>query len=76
MAREGVALVGIGLVLGVALSLALTRLLASQLYGVTPTDPGTFASIATLLGASGLLAALAPLRQAARVEPAEIMRSE
>ena len=76
VAREGVALVGIGLVLGVALSLALTQLLASQLYGVTPTDPGTFASIATLLGASGLLAALAPLRQAARVEPAEIMRSE
>jgi ABC-type lipoprotein release transport system permease subunit len=51
-------------------------LLASQLYGVTPTDPGTFAGIATVLGASALLAALAPLRQAARVEPAEIMRSE
>src|SRR4029453_12881227 len=42
VAREGVALVATGLVLGVALSLALTRLLASQLYGVTPTDPGTF----------------------------------
>jgi len=76
VAREGVLLVVVGLVIGVALSLALTRLLASQLYGVTPTDPGTFASIATLLGTSALLAALAPLRQAARVEPAEIMRSE
>jgi putative ABC transport system permease protein len=76
VAREGLALVGVGLALGVALSLALTRLLATQLYGVTPTDPGTFASIAALLGASALLAALAPLRQAARVEPAEIMRSE
>jgi putative ABC transport system permease protein len=76
VAREGVALVAGGLVVGVALSLALTRLLASQLYGVTPTDPGTFGGIATVLGTSALLAALAPLRQAARVEPAEIMRSE
>ena len=76
VAREGVTLVGTGLVVGIALSLALTRLLASQLYGVTPTDPGTFAGIATVLGASALVAALAPVRQAARVEPAEIMRSE
>ena len=76
VAREGVALVTAGLVLGATLSLALTRLLASQLYGVTPTDPGTFGGIATVLGASALLAALAPLRQAARVEPAEIMRSD
>jgi predicted permease len=76
IAREGVALVAGGLVLGVALSLALTRLLSTQLYGVTPTDPGTFAGIMALLSASGLGAALAPLRQAARVEPAEIMRAE
>ena len=76
VAREGVALVTTGLAIGAALSLALTRLIASQLYGVTPTDPGTFASIAVLLGGSALLAALAPLRQAARVQPAEIMRSE
>ena len=76
VAREGVVLVAGGLVLGVALSLALTRLLATQLYGVSPTDPGTFAGIATLLGASALLAALAPVRQAARVQPAEIMRAE
>ena len=76
VAREGVALVTTGLAIGAALSLALTRLIASQLYRVTPTDPGTFASIAVLLGGSALLAALAPLRQAARVHPAEIMRSE
>jgi len=76
VAREGITLVVGGLMLGVAMSLALTRLLASQLYGVTPTDPGTFGGIATVLGASALLAALAPLRQEASVEPAEIMRSE
>jgi putative ABC transport system permease protein len=76
VAREGVVLVAGGLVLGVALSLALTRLLATQLYGVSPTDPATFAAIATLVGASALVAALAPVRQAARVQPAEIMRAE
>ena len=76
VAREGVALVVAGLAVGVALSLALTRLLASQLYGVTPTDPGTFVAIAALLGVSALGAALAPIRQAARVQPAEIMRAE
>ena len=76
VAREGVALVVSGVVLGVALSLALTRLLATQLYGVTPTDPGTFAAIVVLLSVSALAAALAPIRQAARVDPAEIMRSE
>ena len=76
VAREGVVLVVSGLVLGVALSLALTRLLSTQLYGVTPTDPGTFAGIAALLSAAAMGAALVPLRQAARVDPAEIMRSE
>ena len=74
--REGVALVAVGLILGLLLSLALTRLLATQLYGVTPTDPSTFAGIAALLSVAALGAALAPLRQAARVDPAEIMRSE
>ena len=74
--REGVALVGVGLLLGIALSLALTRLIASQLYGVTPTDPGTFGAIVALLGASALVASLAPIRQATRVQPAEIMRSD
>ena len=76
VAREGVAVIAGGIVLGIALSLALTRLIASQLYGVTPTDPGTFAAIAALLSVAALGAALAPLRQAARVQPAEIMRSE
>jgi putative ABC transport system permease protein len=76
VAREGVALVATGLVIGATLSLALAGLIASQLYGVTPTDPGTFALIATVLGVSALIAALAPLRQASRVHPAEVMRSD
>ncbi len=76
VAREGVALVAGGLALGVALSLALTRLLASQLYGVTPTDPSTFGAIVVVLGTSAVVASLVPVRQATRVQPAEIMRSE
>lgn len=76
VAREGVALVAGGLALGVALSLALTRLLASQLYGVTPTDPSTFGAIVVVLGTAAVVASLVPIRQATRVQPAEIMRSE
>lgn len=76
IAREAIVVVAAGLVVGIVLSLTLTRLLASQLYGVTPTDPGTYVAIATLLGGSALVAALVPLRKAVRVHPAEIMRSD
>ena len=76
VAREGGVLVAAGLLLGIALSLSLTRLLGSQLYGVTPTDPATFAAIVLLLGAAGVLAAVAPVRQATRVAPVEILRSD
>jgi ABC-type antimicrobial peptide transport system permease subunit len=73
---EGAVLVAMGLVLGSVASLGMTRLIASQLYGVTATDPGTFAGIAALLGASASIASLAPIRQATSVQPAEILRSE
>ena len=76
IAHEALLVVGAGLVGGVTLSLAMTRLLASQLYGVSPTDPRTYVGIAALLGTAALLAALVPLRKAVRVHPAEIMRSE
>ncbi len=74
VAMEGATHVVGGLVLGVLLSLGLTRVLATLLYGVAPTDAATFAAIVVLLGAAGLLAALAPLRRASRVAPAEILR--
>jgi putative ABC transport system permease protein len=76
VAREGGMLVTAGLLVGIALSLSLTRLLASQLYGVTPTDPGTFAAIVVLLGGAGVLAAVAPVRAATRVPPVEVLRSD
>jgi ABC-type lipoprotein release transport system permease subunit len=60
----------------VAAALALTRLMASLLYTVTPTDPATFAAIVLMLGAIALLAAYVPSRRAAALDPAGALRHE
>ncbi|HEY0421572.1 MAG TPA: ABC transporter permease, partial [Acetobacteraceae bacterium] len=60
---------GAGVILGIAGAMALTRLLAAQLYGVTTTDPWTFGSVAVLLLAMAALAAYLPARRATRVDP-------
>jgi predicted lysophospholipase L1 biosynthesis ABC-type transport system permease subunit len=65
-----------GLFVGTGLSLALTRALRSQLYGVTVTDVPTFLGIAAVLAVAGLGALLVPMRQAMRVDPATVLRSE
>jgi putative ABC transport system permease protein len=72
--REGMLLAGLGIVLGIGGAFAATRLLASLLFGVTPTDPVTLASVAALLGAVALLACWLPARRAARVDPVEALR--
>jgi len=74
--REGVAIVIGGVLSGTLLSLALTRVLSTQLYGVSATDPGTFAAMASLLGLAALLAAASPIRDALRIQPAEALRAE
>jgi putative ABC transport system permease protein len=61
--------VALGVVLGVIASGFLTRVLTSQLFGVTPGDPVTFALVATALAAIGLLASLVPAARAASVDP-------
>jgi putative ABC transport system permease protein len=76
VAAEGAAVVGLGIGIGVVLSVALTRVLGTLLHEIEPTDPITFVGIAIVLGAAGLGAALSPARQAARVQPAEILRGE
>jgi putative ABC transport system permease protein len=74
--RQGLALVGIGLAVGFAASLALTRLLTSLLFQVRPTDLATSALVALLLAAVALLASYLPARRAASVDPMIALRYE
>jgi putative ABC transport system permease protein len=73
---ESARLAAIGIVVGVVLSLALTRLMASFLFGVTPADPLTFVSVAAMLSAVALLASYIPSRRAMRVDPIVALRYE
>jgi predicted lysophospholipase L1 biosynthesis ABC-type transport system permease subunit len=70
VAREGLAVVLIGFVAGVAGSVALRRVLESQLYGVKATDLSVYAGVAAVLGVVALVACLLPAWRATRVNPA------
>jgi putative ABC transport system permease protein len=61
---------------GLAVSLGLARLLAGQLYGVSPSDPPTFAGIAALLAVTALVASYLPARRATRVDPITALRAD
>ncbi|HYM22184.1 MAG TPA: ABC transporter permease [Vicinamibacterales bacterium] len=63
-----------GLAVGIALSLVLTRSIATLLYGTSTTDPATFAAVALLLSAVAFVASYLPARRAARVAPVEALR--
>jgi predicted permease len=72
---QGVRPVLAGLALGSGLAFAATRWLSSQLYGVSATDPLTFAGVAALLFFVGALASLIPARRATRVDPTEALQA-
>jgi ABC-type antimicrobial peptide transport system permease subunit len=76
MLSEGLRHTFIGIGLGLAGAFALTRLMQTLLFGVTPTDPVTFVGVVILLGTVAAIACYAPARRATKVDPAKIMRAE
>jgi putative ABC transport system permease protein len=73
---QGARLAGAGIATGIAGALVATRLMESFLYGVKPSDPLTFTSVAVLLAAIALAACYIPARRATRVDPLIALRSE
>ena len=73
---RGLALTGIGLIIGLVTASLATRAMKNILYGVAATDPVTFASVASLLGIIALIACWAPARRASRVDPITVLREE
>ena len=73
---QGLRTILIGLAIGLAGSLALTRTMASLLFGITATDPLTFAAVIALLVAAALLACYIPARRATKVDPMVALRYE
>jgi ABC-type antimicrobial peptide transport system permease subunit len=76
MLRQGMAVVGLGLVAGIGVALAATRAMGSLLYGVAPTDPVTLVAVAvTLAGVAGVASYL-PARRATELDPVDTLRAE
>ncbi len=71
--RQGMVLAGIGLAIGCVGALALTRLMGTMLFAVTPSDPVVYLSIAALLATTAALACWIPSRRAASVDPAKAL---
>lgn len=69
-------LISFGVLLGLAGSLMLSRLIASQLWGIQPTDTATFTAVSLLLIAVALLACFVPARRAIQVDPTGALRTE
>ena len=74
--RQSLLLASCGLLVGLGLSLVLTRFIQGQLFEMTKTDPATLASVACILMAIALVAAFVPARRATRVDPIAALRAE
>jgi putative ABC transport system permease protein len=73
--REAARLAGAGGAAGLAAAAALSRLMSSQLFGVGPLDPVTYAMVTLMLIAVAMLAAYLPARRSTRVDPIEVLRN-
>jgi len=74
--KQGLSLVGFGLVIGLVAAFVLTRVMATLLFGISPTDPLTFISISVVLLAVAILASYIPAVRATRVDPMIALRAQ
>ena len=74
--RHAVFLISLGCIIGLAASFALTRLISSGLYGITATDPVTYAGTSALLIVVAVIACMVPTIRAIRVDPSIALRYE
>ena len=73
--RQAMAPILTGIAIGALGAVAATRLLSASLFGITPTDPLTFAAVVLLLGSVALIAILIPARRASRVAPTHALQA-
>src|SRR5262249_25036166 len=74
--RMGLGLITLGILIGVAVSLGATRVMAHQLFGVTPQDPLSLALAVAVVAIAGAAACYVPARRATRVDPMMALRAE
>ena len=73
---RGLRLIGLGVAAGVMATLSVTRVLGSQLWGVSPQDPVTLVGVVAVVAIAGFLACYFPARRATRVDPMVALRHE